>query len=63
MVVDTYLLINDDINFHTLLGLALKKPVKAPLWMIRRRTAEIELGGQPPVLDEGHRNDQYNCEG
>jgi hypothetical protein len=36
MVVDTYLLINDDINFHTLLGLALKNPVKAPLWMIRR---------------------------
>jgi hypothetical protein len=36
MVVDTYLLINDDINSHALLGLALKNLVKAPLWMIRR---------------------------
>lgn len=38
MAVDTYLLINDNIDFHTLLGLALKNPVKAPLWMIRRWT-------------------------
>jgi hypothetical protein len=38
MVVDTYLLIDDDIYFHTLLGLALKNPVKAPLGMIRRWT-------------------------
>ena len=38
MVGDTYLLINDDINFHTLLCLALKNPVKAPLWIIRRWT-------------------------
>jgi hypothetical protein len=39
MVADTYLLINNNINFHTLLGLALKKSVKAPLWMSGRWTA------------------------
>jgi hypothetical protein len=36
MVADTYLLVNNDINFHTLLGFALKNPVKAPLWMVGR---------------------------
>jgi hypothetical protein len=39
MIADTDLLINDDIDSHPLLGLALKDPIKAPLWVVRRRTA------------------------
>ena len=39
IVADAYLLINDDINFHTLLCLALKDPINAPLRIVRRRTA------------------------
>jgi hypothetical protein len=38
MAVDGYLLINDDINLHALLCLALKDSIKTPFGIICRRT-------------------------
>ena len=38
MAAHAYLLINDDINFHTLLSLALKDSIETPFGIIRRRT-------------------------
>ena len=37
MAADGYLLINDHINFHALLCLALKDSIEAPFWIICRR--------------------------
>lgn len=44
------LLVDNNINLDTLFGLALQNAVEAPLFIVRRWSTKVKLGGEPPVL-------------
>lgn len=44
------LLVHDDVDFDALFGLALQQAVEPPFGVICRRTAQVQLGGEPPIL-------------
>jgi hypothetical protein len=45
------LLVDDDIDFDALLGLAFQDSVETPLGVRSRRAAKIQLRSEPPVLE------------
>ena len=44
------LLVDDDIDFDTLLGLAPQNTVKTPLLVVCRGATEVQLRCEPPIL-------------
>jgi hypothetical protein len=48
---DDNLLIHNDVDLDTLVGFALQEAIQAPFWIVSRRASEIQLWGEPPVLE------------
>lgn len=44
------LLVDNDIDLDTLFGLAFQDTVQAPLFVVSRRTTEVQLRREPPIL-------------
>ncbi len=44
------LLVDDHVDFHALLGLALEQYVEAPFRVLRGRAAKVQFGSEPPIL-------------
>ena len=58
----SYFLVDDHVDLHALRGLALEQHVEAPFRVLRRRTAQVQFGREPPILKGGPRGgDQYYC--